>query len=482
MYRAKRGGADRIEIFRPEFRQQEDDRVTIERDLRVAIDKGQLFVLYQPIISLATEELAGFEALVRWQHPRMGLVSPDAFVPVAEESDLIVRLGSFVLARAAEDAARWQKMLPRADKPVFVSVNVSSRQLFRQDLVQEVRQVLARTVLPAGALRLEVTESLVMDNPEAAAETLEQLRGAGIGLAMDDFGTGYSSLSYLHRFPFDTIKIDRDLVMAGGREASGSAIVRSIVALSHELGKKVVAEGVEEESDVGFLRSINCEMAQGFYYGEPSPARDVENMLRAIRKSENRLRRRGFFRTTTMRKAGPERKPRPTNAPAADANGAAARSGTMRRRPRHAQPPPPPPAAERPPSAPPPFNGSTPGAAGGGSAPPAMPPPPSTPNAGMPNGLPPGMSASACRTTSPAIGSAQPPTYPTGMNGAGAHRHRCPATAMAMALPTATVPSVPCRRRIRRSLGRCRPAALRRQPICRRCRRRWPAAWPSWPM
>ncbi len=296
MYRAKRGGSDRIEIFTPEMHGERDDRVMIESDLRAALEKKQLKVLYQPIIYLPTEELAGFEALVRWQHPKLGMLNPAEFIPVAEESDLIVKLGSYVLTKAASDAARWQRELPRPDNPLFVSVNVSSKQLFRQDLVQEIRHILGRQIVPHGSLRLEVTESLVMENPEQAVEILEWLRSAGAVLALDDFGTGYSSLSYLHRFPFDTIKLDRSLVQSSSDGGPGSVIVRSIVAMSHELGRKVVAEGVEASSDVGFLRSIGCEYAQGFYYGEAMSERDVMSMLKVIRKSERKLQRRGFFR------------------------------------------------------------------------------------------------------------------------------------------------------------------------------------------
>ncbi len=322
MYRAKRSGSDRIEIFRPEMRADRDDRVTIESDLRTAIEKKQLRVVYQPIISLPTEELAGFEALVRWDHPKHGLLNPAEFVPVAEESDLIVKLGSYVLSMAAGEAARWQKELPRAENPLFVSVNVSSRQLFRQDLIQEIRHILGRNLVPPGSLRLEVTESLVMENPEQAIEILEWLRAAGALLSMDDFGTGYSSLAYLQRFPFDTVKIDKDLVQGANADGTGSPIVRSIVALAHELGRKVVAEGVERAEDVGFLRSIGCEYAQGFYYGEPMPERDVMSMLRVIRKSERKLQRRGYFRT----------KPKPV-APAVDEGALAAEARAKARRP-----------------------------------------------------------------------------------------------------------------------------------------------------
>ncbi len=338
MYRAKRRGADQIELFRPDMRGAPDDRVVIESELRQAIERNQLKVLFQPIIHLPREELAGFEALVRWQHPQRGLLNPSDFIPVAEESDLIVKLGSHVLMRAIEQAAKWQRELPRSTNPLFVSVNVSSRQLFRQDLIQEIRHIAGRGIVPDGVLRLEITETLVMENPEQATEMLESLKRAGARLALDDFGTGYSSLTYLQRFPFDTIKIDRDLVLGLGSSDAGPAIIRSIVALAHELGKQVVAEGVELAEDASFLRSIGCEFAQGFYYGEPMSEREVSELLKIVRKSERKLHRRGFFRTKpapdkplpTVRERDPDEAPAQIAAPeaaAARANGRAVSQG-----------------------------------------------------------------------------------------------------------------------------------------------------------
>ena len=299
MYRAKRSGADRIVAFEPGMRKDRDDRIQIESDLRKALDRNQLKVLYQPIIYLPTKELAGFEALVRWDHPKLGMLNPISFVPVAEESDLIIKLGSHVLLRAAHDAARWQTELPRSERPLFVSVNVSSRQIFRPESIQEIRHILGRNIVPRGVLRLEVTETLVMENPEQAAEVLETLRGAGAELALDDFGTGYSSLAYLQRFPFDTIKIDREIVR-GSATPTGAAILRSIVALAHELSKRVVAEGVEEAEQATLLRSIGCEYAQGYHFGEPIPERDVIQLLKMVRKSERKMQPRGFFRPKTL--------------------------------------------------------------------------------------------------------------------------------------------------------------------------------------
>lgn len=295
MYRAKRGGADRIELFEPDMRNERDDRIEIESDLRKALDKGQLRVLYQPIVYLPTKELAGFEALVRWEHPKHGMLNPVSFVPVAEETDLIVKIGSYVLLRAAKDCAKWQAELPRTERPLFVSVNVSTRQLFKPDAIQEMRHILGRNIVPRGSLRLEITETLVMENPEQAVDVLETLRGAGAELALDDFGTGYSSLAYLQRFPFDTIKVDRELVR-GSSSADGAAIMRSIVALSHELSKKVVAEGVEQADEAVFLRTIGCEYAQGYHFGEPISERDVLHLLKMLRRSEKRMQPKGFFR------------------------------------------------------------------------------------------------------------------------------------------------------------------------------------------
>ena len=302
MYRAKRSGADRIELFRPEMRGETNDRDLMEAALRKAIEKDQIKVFYQPIVYLPTEELAGFEALARMDHPKLGLVSPNAFIPIAEESDLVVRLGSRVLGIAADDAVVWQKELPRPEDSLFVSVNISSRQILRAQLAQEVRHIVGRSLLAKGTLRLEITESLAMENPEHAVEILTQIRNAGAELALDDFGTGYSSLAYLQRLPCDTIKLDRGLVRAaGGGEDAAAAIIRAMVALAHELGKKVVAEGVETAEDVAYLRSVGCEYAQGYYYGEPMSDRDVIDLLRIIRKSERKLQTHGFFKTTLRR-------------------------------------------------------------------------------------------------------------------------------------------------------------------------------------
>jgi diguanylate cyclase (GGDEF)-like protein len=291
MLRAKRAGADRIEIFTASLRGEDDSRLPLESELRKALEKRQIAVLYQPITRLASNQLAGFEALIRWDHPTRGQLSPDEFVPVAEETGLIGELGSYVLGQALEEARGWHKVLPRERDPLFVSVNVSSRQLFRQDLVQEIRLILAKEAVPKGTLKLEITESLVMENPERAVEILTWLKTFGASLALDDFGTGYCSLSYLHRFPCDTIKVDRSLVRDSGLNGSTPMILRSIVALSHELGKEVIAEGVETAEDAAYLRSIGCEFGQGFYYGEPMTTKEVGDLLSALASHRKRQQR-----------------------------------------------------------------------------------------------------------------------------------------------------------------------------------------------
>lgn len=291
MLRAKRSGADRIEIFNPAMRTEEESRLPLESELRMALQRQQISVLYQPITRLASNQLAGFEALMRWDHPTRGRLSPADFIPLAEESGLIVELGSYILGQALEEAATWHRVLPRDRDPLFVSVNVSSRQLFRQDMVQEIRLLLARESVTRGTLKLEITESLVMENPERAVEILTWLKTYGASLALDDFGTGYSSLSYLHRFPFDVIKVDRSLVHESAANDQTPLILRSVVALAHELGKEVVAEGVETQTDASYLRSIGCEFGQGFYYGEPMSARDVGMLLNALANHRKRKER-----------------------------------------------------------------------------------------------------------------------------------------------------------------------------------------------
>jgi diguanylate cyclase (GGDEF)-like protein/PAS domain S-box-containing protein len=277
MYHAKRTGGDRIDVFKDAMRARKSDRLSVESDLRRAIERDEIAIMYQPIVRLEDRAVAGFEALARWNHPKLGRLSPMEFINIAEETGLIVELGLLVLDRAARQLSTWQRTV-RHREPLFVSVNVSSRQLLRHDLIQDLRTVLARAPLNRGSLKLELTESAVMENPEHAAQMLQRIRELGAGLALDDFGTGYSSLAYLQRFPFDTIKIDQSFVRMSAK-GTRPVILRSMIALAHDLGMDVVAEGAETDSDAVELFQLGCEYAQGFVFGEPMSVERARALL-----------------------------------------------------------------------------------------------------------------------------------------------------------------------------------------------------------
>jgi len=277
MYHAKRIGGDRIEVFKPAMRARKTDRLTLESELRRALEREEITILYQPIVRLEDRSIAGFEALARWDHPKMGRMSPSEFISIAEEIGLIVDLGLFMLERTARQLSAWQRSIKRRE-PLFASVNVSSQQLLRQDLIHDLRTVLSRSALARGTLKLELTESLVMENPEHAAQLLTRMRELGAGLALDDFGTGHSSLAYLQRFPFDTIKIDKSFVRMNNK-GTRPVILRSIISLAHDLGMDVVAEGAETESDAIELYQLGCEYAQGFIFGEPMSVEAARELL-----------------------------------------------------------------------------------------------------------------------------------------------------------------------------------------------------------
>lgn len=276
MQQAKRFGGDRIEPFRPAFRTVGSDRLQFESDLRRAVERKEFTLAYQPIVRLEDNSIAGFEALLRWDNPRRGMIPPADFIPVAESCGLIVQLGLFAMQKAADDLASWQKQI--SDAPLSVSVNLSSRHLIRRDLVSDVRSVISRANLKPRCFRLELTESLVMDNPEQAVHVLNKLKHLGVGLSLDDFGTGYSSLSYLTRFPFDTIKIDKSFV--DDTTPKRSVLLRSMVNMAHELGLSVVAEGISDESDALELRQMGCEYVQSFMFGPPIDGDMVLKLLK----------------------------------------------------------------------------------------------------------------------------------------------------------------------------------------------------------
>ena len=266
MAHAKRQGGDRIEVFRPTMRSDRSDHFTMESDLRRSLDRNEMKVLFKPIVRLEDRTIAGFESMLRWDHPRLGRIGPEDFMSLAEETGFIVNLSFFLLEQTARELSAWQNAL-EVDPPIFASINMSSQHLLRHDLLQDVKAVIARTGVIPGTLKVEMTESLVMENPEYSAQMLARLKDLGAGLSLDDFGTGYSALSYLLRFPFDTIKIDESFVrqMAAGKPV----ILRSIIKMAHELGMETVAEGAESESEAIELYQLGCEYAQGPVFGEP---------------------------------------------------------------------------------------------------------------------------------------------------------------------------------------------------------------------
>lgn len=276
MVQAKRFGGNRIEPFRPAFRSGKDDTIILLDDLRRAIDKNQINIHYQPILRLIDRVTIGFEALIRWEHPRLGYVPPSDFIPIAERSGLIHELGLYVLETAANDIRQIAERSRNSD--LFVSVNLSSRQLLQHDLAVDIERVLRLSNLPPAMLRIELTESLVMENPESSAEMLGRIAALGVGLSMDDFGTGYSSLAYLMKFPFDTIKIDRSFLRAKEKNER-IVILRSIIAMARGLDRQLIAEGIESETDIAELLQLGCEFGQGYLFGQPLGIRETESVL-----------------------------------------------------------------------------------------------------------------------------------------------------------------------------------------------------------
>jgi diguanylate cyclase (GGDEF)-like protein/PAS domain S-box-containing protein len=276
---AKRTGGNRIEVFRPSMRVQRSDRVTLEADMRRALERGEVKVFFQPIVRLEDRTIAGFESLLRWDHPRLGRLEPAQFLPVAEQTGLVIDFGLLALERTARELAAWQRALA-VDPPIFASVNVSSRQLLRHDLLRDVKSVLLRHNVTKGSLKLEMSEALVMENPEYAAQMLARVKELGAGLVIDNFGAGYSSLAYLQRFPFDTIKIDRAFVKQSGKGAR-PVILRSLIALAQDLGMDVIAEGAETEADAIELYQLGCGYAQGYAFGRPISAQEARRLVGA---------------------------------------------------------------------------------------------------------------------------------------------------------------------------------------------------------
>jgi diguanylate cyclase (GGDEF)-like protein len=278
LYRAKANGKASYEIFDAAMHIEAVRRLQLETDLRRAIDRQELEVYYQPMVEIATQKTVGFEALLRWNHPTLGRVSPADFIPIAEESGLIVKLGWWALRQACQQMQSWQQEFSGCQAMVM-SVNLSCRQFFQADLIEQIERILIDTKLSPQNLKLEITESLFISHTEATRFKLRRLRSRGIQLSIDDFGTGYSSLSYLYRFPINTLKIDRSFICRLGSKGENSEIVEAITVLAHKLGMDVVAEGVETPEQLEKLRAIGCEQAQGYLFSPPVPAEKVTELF-----------------------------------------------------------------------------------------------------------------------------------------------------------------------------------------------------------
>jgi diguanylate cyclase (GGDEF)-like protein/PAS domain S-box-containing protein len=278
MYRAKILGKGRYEVFDLDMRASVIARLQLETDLRTALEREEFRNFYQPIVSLESGRITGFEALLRWQHPTRGLLQPSEFVSVAEETGMIREIGWWNLQKACQQISAWNAGR-KAFPPLTMSVNISVKQFAQPNLASEIGKLLREVALPPDILRLEITESTVMTDPSAAVEILLQIKALGVQLSMDDFGTGYSSLSYLHRFPLDTLKIDRSFTKAIGQVGDSMEIVRTILPMASSLRLNVIAEGVETAEQLATLRKLRCEYAQGYYFSQPMTADEAGTLL-----------------------------------------------------------------------------------------------------------------------------------------------------------------------------------------------------------
>jgi diguanylate cyclase (GGDEF)-like protein len=280
MYRAKFGGKSRFQVFDAAMHERAVRTLKLETDLRHALERDELRVYYQPIVGTRSGTIHCFEALARWKHPERGLVMPEEFIPIAEETGLILPLGAWVLRAACRDLRSWQGRFPEF-RELSIAVNLSTKQFLQADLGSFIRRILEETGVPGQYLKFEITESMLMENPEVAAGALMGLKAIGVLACMDDFGTGYSSLSRLHGLPIDTLKVDKSFVSRMHTGGKNLELVRGIVGLAHNLGMHVVAEGVETQEQLELLRQLDCEYAQGYLLSVPMAADDVPTLLAA---------------------------------------------------------------------------------------------------------------------------------------------------------------------------------------------------------
>jgi len=277
MYRAKESGGSSVETFGESMRVEVRERMSTEHSLHRALERSELMLHYQPVVEVTGATTVGVEALIRWHHPDQGMVAPGRFIPVAEESGLIIPIGAWVLEQACTQLRDWHDRGAGGPQG-SVEVNLSARQIDDPEIVATVETILARTGLPPGHLTLEITESALMRDAASALVVLQALKELGVLLAIDDFGTGYSSLSYLQRFPLDIVKVDRMFVEQLGMRTGGDEIVSAVIQLAHALGLEVVAEGVETEQQLDVLRALECDFAQGFLFSRPVPATELRSL------------------------------------------------------------------------------------------------------------------------------------------------------------------------------------------------------------
>lgn len=274
---AKEAGLE-FAFFDKELRAKFLEVVRLESELRYAIERNELSMFYQPLISLSDGGLIGFEALLRWQHPEFGFVPPMKFIPIAEDTGLIIPITEWILEETTSQLAQWQKISP-ATRGLLISVNISGKHLVQDGLVEDVKSCLEKTSIDPACLKLEITESTAMENAGRTSEILKNLKELGVQLSIDDFGTGYSSLSYLHKLPFDTLKIDRSFVFSVGENGENSEILQTIISLAKNLKMKVIAEGIETESQMNLLQNLGCDFGQGYLFAKPMPKEEMENLL-----------------------------------------------------------------------------------------------------------------------------------------------------------------------------------------------------------
>ena len=278
MHYAKEKGSG-VAVFDKELRARFLDRISLESDLRYAVERGELSMHYQPLIELNDGAIIGFEALLRWQHPARGFISPAQFIPIAEDSGLIIPITTWILDQTCAQIAKWRGLSPNYDE-LIVSVNISGKHLAKESLIDDVQKSLKTSNLPPSSLKLEITESTAMENAEQTIQILNKLKELGVMLSIDDFGTGYSSLSYLHRLPFDTLKIDRSFINRMTTDRESMSIVKIITTLAIELNRTVIAEGIEKKEQQKLLCEVGCEFGQGYFFSKPMDSLSAEEHLK----------------------------------------------------------------------------------------------------------------------------------------------------------------------------------------------------------